>query len=324
VRFTRVDGTFDYVNTQTLDSPGILIGKHFTEMRISSGSSPFRLYVTIGEATAEGTPVGTAPAHPAAIVQFAQPGQTKLEGQQTTVDVKLYTDTNDPFAPLPNPVTVNIDAPVGDVTYSPTQVTFPAGITQLGIETFNVNVLSDSVDEGNENVIFTLANPTGGAQIGSPNTHVLTITNQWEHLFDFTQDFGGFSPCPLPEAPVFRGEHVVGTGWRTTPFNDNQMDSFVIGRNLPNTVSTPLTSITLETTNGVYFAAFYNRNAWIPMGERNAQNTAEAYYVETSKTITNVQMLLTNAFAIDFYSPDGSQRTLTRLTLRGTGSNPFV
>jgi hypothetical protein len=291
-----------------------LVGKEFNRLLLYS-DQPFDVYVVLGDTT---DPTGSSEA----LVSFETFSQMILEGSSATLSIRLYTS-----APLMDNVTVDVNSspPQGiDFTYLPTQVLFEAGSGNGSLETVTINVLSDTLDEGTENVVFRLANATGDAQIGLPNTHMLTITNQWEHTFDFAQSTGGFFPCTMPEAPVARGEYVAGTGWRTTPFNDNQMDSFVIGRSLPNTVSTPLTSITVETTDGVYYAAFYNRNAWIPIGERNAQNTADKSPVSATDTLSGLQMVLTNAFAIDFYSPDGSQRTLTRLTLRGTGSNPFV
>src|SRR5205814_792950 len=44
-------------------------------------------------------------------------------------------------------------------------------------KTFDVSVTGDTVFESDETVTLTLSAPTGGATLGSPNTSVLTITN---------------------------------------------------------------------------------------------------------------------------------------------------
>jgi hypothetical protein len=157
--YTKCDGTLGAVSDLTN-----LVGICFRDLEISSGGAPFSLYLTLSECSA-------APSvHPAAIVQFAQTEQTKREGEQATIGVKLYTNQ-----PLTTSVTVDVSAPAGDVTYSPSQVTFPVGAVNNASQNITVNVLADTLTEPAEQVIFTLTNPTGGAVIGRPNQHVLTI-----------------------------------------------------------------------------------------------------------------------------------------------------
>lgn len=56
-----------------------------------------------------------------------------------------------------------------------------------GPKTFNVTIIDDTADEPNESVNLTLANPTGGATLGSPSSAVLIITDN---------DPSGPSPTP--------------------------------------------------------------------------------------------------------------------------------
>jgi hypothetical protein len=43
--------------------------------------------------------------------------------------------------------------------------------------TFAIPIINDTLDENSETVNLTLSNPTGGAQLGTQNTAVLTITD---------------------------------------------------------------------------------------------------------------------------------------------------
>ncbi|HEY9051943.1 MAG TPA: Calx-beta domain-containing protein [Gammaproteobacteria bacterium] len=52
-------------------------------------------------------------------------------------------------------------------------LSFAAGVLS---QTFTVNILDDTTYEGNETLNLNLSNPTGGAALGSPNSAVLTIT----------------------------------------------------------------------------------------------------------------------------------------------------
>ncbi|MEN8218622.1 MAG: Calx-beta domain-containing protein [Pseudomonadota bacterium] len=42
-------------------------------------------------------------------------------------------------------------------------------------KTFTINITDDSAQEGNERLVVSLGNPTGGAQLGSPDTAEVTI-----------------------------------------------------------------------------------------------------------------------------------------------------
>src|SRR5947199_29372 len=77
-------------------------------------------------------------------------------------------------------VTVNYSTSDGTATagsdYAATSgtLTFGAGVTS---KTFAIPIVKDTLDESDKTVNLTLSNPTGGATLGTPDTAVLTITD---------------------------------------------------------------------------------------------------------------------------------------------------
>jgi hypothetical protein len=75
-------------------------------------------------------------------------------------------------------VTVDYSTPegtadsVGDYTAVTGTLTFANGVTQ---QSFTIPIVDDALNEANETVNLSLANPTGGATLGSPKNAVLTI-----------------------------------------------------------------------------------------------------------------------------------------------------
>ncbi len=75
------------------------------------------------------------------------------------------------------------------VDYATSDGTATAGLDYRGVSgtlifaagqasrTFAIPIINDTLDENSETVIVTLSNPTGGAQVGTQNTAVLTITD---------------------------------------------------------------------------------------------------------------------------------------------------
>jgi hypothetical protein len=285
----------------------------FNTLRIES-QQPFDLYVTIDDCAAAITP--TPP-----VVRFSTNAQTLLEGQSAVARVALFTDQ-----PLAESVTVNLAVdPLStatldsDFTMSATAVTFNAGESSGATRDVTINALSDSVDEGNENVVFTLANPTGGAQIGLPNTHVLTITNQWEHVFDFTQGQQGWDL--LNVFSYSPGTYVSGEGFRLTFYdmpNNPTLTMLLAGVTFP---SANVYRIAYEMDQDGIEGKFHNRNAWIAPNERNAQNT-----LNFSNRIGSLDVVWgpMSAFAMDLWSNNSTIRTMKNITFYGTGLNPFA
>jgi hypothetical protein len=122
---------------------------------------------------ADPTPSPT-PTPPTNSVQFSANSYTTSEAAQTkTITVTRTGDTSG---------TTTVDFATGDIsstqrtdyTISGGTLTFAPGQTS---KTFDVLITDDVNVEGNEVLLLTLSNPTGGAQLGSPNAAALNITD---------------------------------------------------------------------------------------------------------------------------------------------------
>ncbi len=106
-------------------------------------------------------------------VSFVISSQTNLE---TDGNIQIAVNILNPNA---NATSVDINVTGGtavygtNFTYSPVTVTFAGGQT-FG-ELFNINIIDDSVPDGDKTIVFSLSNPTNGASIGSPGQLTLTI-----------------------------------------------------------------------------------------------------------------------------------------------------
>ncbi|MBX0290484.1 endonuclease [Hymenobacter sp. HSC-4F20] len=85
-----------------------------------------------------------------------------------------------PAPTTPLTVEVVLDAasstasPGQDFTFAPQTLTFAAGQTS---QTVTVTLTGDAQPEADETVVLSLRNPATGGEVGGPNTHELTITN---------------------------------------------------------------------------------------------------------------------------------------------------
>ncbi len=70
-----------------------------------------------------------------------------------------------------------------DYTATSGTLTFTDGVTN---QSFAIPILDDTTYEGNETVIISLSNVTGGAELGTPNSAVLTISENEVSSIQFT------------------------------------------------------------------------------------------------------------------------------------------
>jgi hypothetical protein len=294
VTYAKCDGTFGAVNDLTN-----LVGVCFRDLEIVSGV-PFNLYLTISECSA-------APAvHPPAFVQFTTPAQTILEGASATVQAKLaFVGPATPTATVNVELDPNSSATLGsDFTFSPTQLTFGPNNTTQSV---TVNVLADTLIEPAERVIFTLTNPTGGAVIGRPNQHVLTIAGDWVKEFDFITNAGGWVATPESRYEPGAGfVHLAATKSRTSA-----------RRTFP---------ATFITTVDVHIAAPF------PTQADRKQLAVVPIYTAVNTSNPTMQTFTLNAnrteLIVDVVGDNNTAGVtvpnLVRVVVRGRGTNPFV
>ncbi|MEJ2345789.1 MAG: S8 family serine peptidase [Gammaproteobacteria bacterium] len=80
---------------------------------------------------------------------------------------------------------------------------FADGITS---RTITITIVDDTVYEGNETLSVALANPTGGATLGSPTSTLLTIVDNDPQVVDIDQDgYAAGSDCNDNDASVYPG-----------------------------------------------------------------------------------------------------------------------
>lgn len=115
-------------------------------------------------------------------VQFTASSQSQAEGDAGTSTVTVTASITNPSGG--SATTVEVAATGGtatgggdDYTYSTATLTFPAGSSAN--QSTSVTLNGDTVFENDETIILTLQNASGGtsAQIGSPSTQTVTITN---------------------------------------------------------------------------------------------------------------------------------------------------
>ena len=198
-------------------------------------SSLFRLDLATGVATqvgfvGSGTPrlAGLALADaPAGTVAFAAPTASVAEGGTATINLTRLGSPNGALTVTVN-VTGGTASPGVDFAAGPYTATFADGATTAS---FTVPITDDSIFEGSEPLVLTIAAVDNGGTIGSPNVATLTITDtDPQQKFNITDAQGyalsgttlipfstlnpGAALAPIAVAGVAAGETLVGIDFR--------------------------------------------------------------------------------------------------------------
>lgn len=127
-------------------------------------------------------------------LQFSSPTYSVTEaGPSATVTVTRSTSATGAISV--GYATSNGTATAGS-DYTATSGTLNWADGDSASKTFTVPISEDAIFEGSENLNLTLANPTGGATIGTQNTAVLTITdNESQPFVSIARTSGGAEPA---------------------------------------------------------------------------------------------------------------------------------
>jgi hypothetical protein len=130
-----------------------------------------------------------------------------------------------------------------DYTSTSGTLSWPNGDTSS--KTFSVPILDDSTYEGNETVILTLTNPTGGATLGSPGTEVLTIidNDQPPGIVYYTMNLNASYSYVDGNNQITSWQGNLNDGYFDLPLGD--FDFYFYG--------TPVTNIRISTNGYITF-----------------------------------------------------------------------
>ncbi|MDX2138012.1 MAG: hypothetical protein SF123_07945 [Chloroflexota bacterium] len=319
VRRSPTDPFIDYVdctgNIVQVTSPSELVGVCLKDLRILS-NTPFNLYVTIAEC-------GAPPLiHQGTLVRFGSNSQSALP-ENSSRTVRVVLDTN-------NPITQSVTASIGvdpsstavlgsDFTVNPTQVTFDVGNTSGAFRDIVVNALSDTLFERDERIVLRILTATGGAVIGRPNQHVLTIENEWVKEFDFRQGKQGWEALPywLGTNGIYHDIAPNILGWHSTA-NGRLYIAHPLSNVSSNTRITEV-SIEFDRLTGAS-TGFYNGYGYTSPSDVQ-QTVMISFSGEMSKSQTT-NMTLANGVSYEVYGT--SLTVLQKIILKGSGTNPFV
>ena len=136
---------------------------------------------------------------------------TRTSGTSGTVSVNYTTNNGSATAGA-------------DYTASSGTLTFLNGEAS---KTFTVAITNDTATEGNETVVLTLSNPTGGATLGNPATATLTITDDDSGQFvtvSYQQGVNGYTGTTDASISTQYAQYTGGNG--TTSFTDTQLNVY--------------------------------------------------------------------------------------------------
>ena len=146
---------------------------------------------------------------PPGVIQFSAGAYSVLESAGPATVRVTRAGTNPASGISVRLTTTNGTATAGnDYTNSSQILTFAAGQAFLDVQ---VPITNDGLPEGNETVILTLSDPTGGSTLGATQTAVLTIVDDEQSLHFGAPVFLVTEATPAATVTVVRLGPTVGT-----------------------------------------------------------------------------------------------------------------
>jgi len=224
--------------------------------------------------------------------------------------------------------TFNGTGQASDIFINPgASFTFLAGAVNGATTNASVQVVNDGLVEPTEGLRVALVEQSYGA-IGTRSNHLITIVDEvWCYTIDLTAFNGSFAVYEHPEWGAL-GQYIAGTGWRsrqnlTRSLVDDRYTAIRIDRALPPATYTRI-DVDVNVTFGVNTA--YPNGLYVAGDGVILANTASNGLQTLTWTGSNSIGTLRIGEPIGYRAAPintGGEATITRITFRGTGSNPF-
>jgi hypothetical protein len=209
------------------------------------------------------------------------------------------------------------DSP-GDYTLQTPSVTFPIGSTDGAIQTVNISINNDAFAETNQTIVLQLGTVTWPGTAGAITQHTVTITDDdtWCYEFDFTVSNGGWT------VNAGAGNWVSGQGWTGMSFGTGGGISG-LQKSFSNTF---LTSVTVVHSASGFSATqkeiWYQRDS-DPIQYHVLTDSAAAFNMPNVSTVDDFSPSEVDHIELYWGGASSYDCTLTSVTIRGTGTNPF-
>lgn len=183
--------------------------------------------------------------------------------------------------------------------------TVPSGVTD-NLLTFQAN--DSDISDNSGSIVFHVSVCNTGVVAG------------WEHIFDFTLANQGFSVTG-----GFQGQYVAGTGWQTEYLSGGGgQEQFVIEKivSTPQPITEYIAEINMPIAPDVGTGmSFWTGAGFVTLIDNLTVNLTglNSYDKPVSGTLTSKITLVLNGY----HYASHHAITLARLTVRGTGSDPF-
>ncbi len=123
------------------------------------------------------------------IFNFTTSSSSEVEGKSVDINVKIENPSPNSSTTVDVVLTSGDSKDIGD--FSSKTLTFPEGNYNSANQKVSISITDDALEEGGEDVVFTLKNASGTATIGQTSTHTLTIIDNDGNVTGFENHESG-------------------------------------------------------------------------------------------------------------------------------------
>ena len=123
------------------------------------------------------------------VFNFTASSSSEVEGKSVDINVKIENPNPNSSTTVDVVLTSGDSKDIGD--FSSKTLTFPEGNYATANQKVSISITDDALEEGGEDVVFTLKNASGTATIGQTSTHTLTIIDNDGNVTGFENHESG-------------------------------------------------------------------------------------------------------------------------------------